>query len=266
MKLLQRKAAEPPPPAQGATRLQPETAPRKRSGNLRLGVAAGLTIGLFAALVLWLEGQRDAPAPAAQPGPAAEQKASAPQKPPPPRFDFYQQLTQGGSELSPETAAATAAPAQPAAKPQTASPAASASRPAPSTAPVPAPSPAPAAVKPAVATAAAPVASVPAAAAVPAAKAAAESAELSQVLQALQPAQPRILLQAGSWSTPERAAAVRDQLAASGLNAAVTTAVVGSKTWYRVQVGPYSDRSQIDAVSQQLRAAGFTPLSLRADR
>ena len=251
MKLLQRKAAEPPPPAQGATRLQPETAPRKRSGNLRLGVAAGLTIGLFAALVLWLEGQRDEPAPVAQPAPAAEQKASAPQKPPPPRFDFYQ-LTQGNSEALSGQAVPAAEPAAtqpvPASRPapaeQKPAPVASVAAPAPAAVPAPAPAPAPTAVA-------------------PAPRVAVESTGLSQ---ALQPAQPRILLQAGSWSTPERAAAVRDQLAASGLNAAVTTAVVGSKTWYRVQVGPYSDRSQIDAVSQQLRAAGFTPLSLRADR
>ena len=197
------------------------------------------------------------------------------------RFNFYKMLA-GQTDTQPPPAAVlepgkAATPAREPARPPVVPrpPAASVVIPPAQIPPARASQP-PLAVQPAAAAAqpparaAQPVAVAPApAAAVPPA---AQPAAAAQPPAATRPATPapaavpgaaRYILQAGSYSSAEQAASVRDKLAQLGLTASVQTGQVGDKTWYRVQTGPFNEGDALNAASQKLQGAGFSPLSLR---
>ena len=227
------------PPPQGATRVQPEPPPRKRRPQRPLWLASVLALALGGSLILWLSGRE----PPEEPKKVAEQPVKEPRKAPEPRYDFYQELRKQGSgaRLTPEQQAeadrARALLEQPPAAPALPEH------------PLVVPQPDPVAD---LTNAVAPATTVPA------------PENLDSLMRALQvPGQPGFILQAGSWSTAEGAAAARDQLAASGLPASVETGQVGTRTWYRVVVGPYENKQQADADSRRLQGAGFTPLLRR---
>ena len=53
-------------------------------------------------------------------------------------------------------------------------------------------------------------------------------------------------VQAGSFSTRERADGVKNTLGAKGLTAIVTNQEINGSTYYRVRVGPYTSRNEAD--------------------
>jgi len=76
---------------------------------------------------------------------------------------------------------------------------------------------------------------------------------------------PSYVLQIGSYRSTAEADQVRARLARAGIAAQVQRIVEGSSTWNRVRIGPLSD-PQLTRVREQLRAADFHALVIRADR
>ncbi|MFC4259099.1 SPOR domain-containing protein [Marinobacter lacisalsi] len=71
----------------------------------------------------------------------------------------------------------------------------------------------------------------------------------------------RYLVQAGSFRTEEDAERQRAQIAFQGLRASVSRAdVEEGSTWYRVNVGPFDSRSQMNSAVDKLVAINIQPL------
>lgn len=70
-------------------------------------------------------------------------------------------------------------------------------------------------------------------------------------------------LQAGSFRKQADADRVRAQVILLGQTARVESGAVKDETWYRVMVGPYSDRAQVSAAQKQLSANGFSNVLLQ---
>ncbi|MEL7937908.1 SPOR domain-containing protein [Pseudomonas delhiensis] len=73
----------------------------------------------------------------------------------------------------------------------------------------------------------------------------------------------QFFLQAGSFRKQADADRVRAQVILLGQSARVESGAVRDETWYRVMVGPYSDRAQVSAAQKQLSANGFSNLLLQ---
>lgn len=62
------------------------------------------------------------------------------------------------------------------------------------------------------------------------------------------------IMQVGSFKTAAQADTRKAQLALLGLSSSVQTVTVDNKqTWYRVRLGPYSDRRELDRVRRMLQ-------------
>lgn len=70
-------------------------------------------------------------------------------------------------------------------------------------------------------------------------------------------------LQAGSFRKQGDADKVRAQIILLGQAAAVESGTVKDETWYRVLVGPFSNREQLTVAQKQLAGGGFSNLLLQ---
>lgn len=102
------------------------------------------------------------------------------------------------------------------------------------------------------------------------AKRKAEAARAQALLDGKQPppAPPRkeitqFYLQAGSFPEREKAEAVRARLLLTGQNVHIEPGQVANKTWYRVLVGPFASREQLNRAQTQLSNNGFNNLLLQ---
>lgn len=82
------------------------------------------------------------------------------------------------------------------------------------------------------------------------------------------PAPPRkevtqFYLQAGSFPERENAEAVRARLLLTGQSVHIEPGQVANKTWYRVLVGPFASREQLNRAQTQLSQNGFNNLLLQ---
>lgn len=73
----------------------------------------------------------------------------------------------------------------------------------------------------------------------------------------------QFFLQAGSFRKKEDADKVRAQIILLGQSAAVESGTVKEETWYRVLVGPFSNREQLTVAQKQLATGGFSNLLLQ---
>lgn len=73
----------------------------------------------------------------------------------------------------------------------------------------------------------------------------------------------QFFLQAGSFRKKEDADKVRAQIILLGQSAAVESGTVKEETWYRVLVGPFSNREQLTVAQKQLAGGGFSNLLLQ---
>ena len=73
----------------------------------------------------------------------------------------------------------------------------------------------------------------------------------------------RFFLQAGSFRKEADADKVRAQIILLGQAVAVESGMVKDETWYRVLVGPFSNREQLTTAQKQLAGAGFSNLLLQ---
>lgn len=79
-----------------------------------------------------------------------------------------------------------------------------------------------------------------------------------------QEAGPRFFLQAGSFRQQAEADRVRAQILLLGLDVRLEDARLDSgDVWYRVQVGPFTDRSKLSQAQQVLTGNGFDNLLLQ---
>ena len=70
-------------------------------------------------------------------------------------------------------------------------------------------------------------------------------------------------LQAGSFRKKEDAERVRAQIILLGQSVNVESGTVKEDTWYRVLVGPFSNREQLTVAQKQLAGSGFSNLLLQ---
>ncbi|RRV09362.1 SPOR domain-containing protein [Pseudomonas sp. v388] len=70
-------------------------------------------------------------------------------------------------------------------------------------------------------------------------------------------------LQAGSFRKQADADKVRAQIILLGQTATVESGTVKDETWYRVLVGPFSNREQLTTAQKQLAGGGFSNLLLQ---
>lgn len=77
----------------------------------------------------------------------------------------------------------------------------------------------------------------------------------------------RYLLQAGSFRDPADAEKMRVQLLLQGLTDAHTSKTEGTNggTWYRVRVGPFDNRSQLNKAHDKLVRMSINPMQIRVD-
>jgi len=234
------------PPKRGASRNT--SAPKKQPLPGWVWLASGLAIGAFVVFLMKLEPgnkavQRAKPEegrPAATAGngktPAAAAKTEGtPPTPIKPKYDFYTLLPESEVIVPPD-----AVPRAPTAKPTTPA-------------------------KPdAAATPGQPTAGTPAApGSAPAQTAATPSKEATTKAQ---PPVTLFFLQAGSFRTQADADRVRAQIIMLGQDVRVESGKVKDDTWYRVLVGPYSDRDQLTQAQKQLAGSGFKNLLLQQRR
>ncbi len=73
----------------------------------------------------------------------------------------------------------------------------------------------------------------------------------------------KFFLQAGSFRKEADADKVRAQIILLGQAVAVESGTVKDETWYRVLVGPFSNREQLTTAQKQLAGAGFSNLLLQ---
>lgn len=70
-------------------------------------------------------------------------------------------------------------------------------------------------------------------------------------------------LQAGSFRRSQDADSVRARLASQGLQVRVESGNVRNETWYRVLVGPFTDRGKVAEAQGKLRAIGLSSLLIQ---
>lgn len=73
----------------------------------------------------------------------------------------------------------------------------------------------------------------------------------------------QFFLQAGSFRKQADADKVRAQIILLGQTATVESGTVKEETWYRVLVGPFSNREQLTVAQKQLATGGFNNLLLQ---
>jgi len=73
----------------------------------------------------------------------------------------------------------------------------------------------------------------------------------------------KYFLQAGSFRKEADADKVRAQIILLGQAVSVESGTVKEETWYRVLVGPFSNREQLTTAQKQLAGAGFSNLLLQ---
>lgn len=73
----------------------------------------------------------------------------------------------------------------------------------------------------------------------------------------------RYILQIASFGTQGQADVMKAKLAFQGIMASVSPAKVKDYTWYRVQVGPYSDVGKLNAMIDQLAKQHIKPLVIK---
>jgi cell division protein FtsN len=227
-------AKKKPAPKRGASRTQ---APAKQPIPGWVWLAAGLTIGAFVVFLMKLEpgsGDVKRTQPEQQQAEKAAQAAKtppSPEQPVKPKYDFYTLLPESEVIVPPEavpekTPPVPAQPVPPPTKPVTAEEAAKID-----TARAQAalsgqtPPPAPPVLKPAATT--------------------------------------QYFLQAGSFRKQADADKVRAQIILLGQAVKVESGTVKEETWYRVLVGPFSNREQLTVAQKQLGGAGFNNLLLQ---
>lgn len=220
-------AKKKPAPKRGASRTQ---APAKQPIPGWVWLAAGLTIGAFVVFLMKLEpGSGDVKR--TQPEQQQAKTPPSPEQPVKPKYDFYTLLPESEVIVPPEavpekTPPVPAQPVPPPTKPVTAEEAAKID-----TARAQAalsgqtPPPAPPVLKPAATT--------------------------------------QYFLQAGSFRKQADADKVRAQIILLGQAVKVESGTVKEETWYRVLVGPFSNREQLTVAQKQLGGAGFNNLLLQ---
>jgi len=225
-------AKKKPAPKRGASRYQ---APAKKPIPGWLWLAIGLTVGAFIVFLMKLEpGKGDN----VKREKLEQQKASkiaeanktppSPQQPVKPKYDFYTLLPESEVIVPPEAVPEKTLPT-------------------PQTTPVTPVTPAEAA-KIDTARAQAALAGITPPPPPPVAKAAAVT---------------KFFLQAGSFRKEADADKVRAQIILLGQSVAVESGTVKDETWYRVLVGPFSNREQLTTAQKQLSGAGFSNLLLQ---
>jgi len=225
-------AKKKPAPKRGASRY---TAPAKKPIPGWLWMAIGLTVGAFIVFLMKLEpGKGDN----VKREKLEQQKASkiaeanktppSPQQPVKPKYDFYTLLPESEVIVPPEAVPEKTLPT-------------------PQTTPVTPVTPAEAA-KIDTARAQAALAGITPPPPPPVAKAAAVT---------------KFFLQAGSFRKEADADKVRAQIILLGQSVAVESGTVKDETWYRVLVGPFSNREQLTTAQKQLSGAGFSNLLLQ---
>jgi cell division protein FtsN len=221
-------AKKKPAPKRGASRNQ---APAKQPIPGWLWLAIGLTVGAFVVFLMKLEPgneevKRSKPEQQkAEKAAEANKTAPSPQQPVKPKYDFYTLLPESEVIVPPE-----AVPEK--------------------TPPVPAQPP----VTPA-----------------EAAKIDTARAQAALMGQTPPPAPPVIkpaattqfFLQAGSFRKQADADKVRAQIILLGQAVKVESGTVKEETWYRVLVGPFSNREQLTVAQKQLAGSGFSNLLLQ---
>ncbi|MEG1041614.1 SPOR domain-containing protein [Pseudomonas sp. H9] len=221
-------AKKKPAPKRGASRNQ---APAKQPIPGWLWLAIGLTVGAFIVFLMKLEPgneevKRSKPEQLkAEKAAEANKTAPSPQQPVKPKYDFYTLLPESEVIVPPE-----AVPEK--------------------TPPVPAQPP----VTPA-----------------EAAKIDTARAQAALMGQTPPPAPPVIkpaattqfFLQAGSFRKQADADKVRAQIILLGQAVKVESGTVKEETWYRVLVGPFSNREQLTVAQKQLAGSGFSNLLLQ---
>ncbi|HAC67164.1 MULTISPECIES: SPOR domain-containing protein [Pseudomonas] len=236
------------PPKRGASRNT--SAPKKQPLPGWVWLASGLAIGAFVVFLMKLEPgnksvQRAKPEegrPAATAGngksTAAGKTEGTPPTPIKPKYDFYTLLPESEVIVPPD-----AVPRTPAAKPTTPAKPDAAATPAqpgqPTTATPTTPGTAPGQ----------PAATPP-----------------KEATTKAQPPVTLFFLQAGSFRTQADADRVRAQIIMLGQDVRVESGKVKDDTWYRVLVGPYSDRDQLTQAQKQLAGSGFKNLLLQQRR
>jgi cell division protein FtsN len=73
----------------------------------------------------------------------------------------------------------------------------------------------------------------------------------------------QFFLQAGSFRKEADADKVRAQIILLGQAVSVESGTVRDETWYRVLVGPFSNREQLTSAQKQLAGSGFSNLLLQ---
>ncbi|MDD1013963.1 MULTISPECIES: SPOR domain-containing protein [Pseudomonas] len=221
-------AKKKPAPKRGASRYQP---PAKQPIPGWLWLAIGLSVGAFVVFLMKLEPGNDEVKRTKPEQQKAEKVAEAnktapsPQQPVKPKYDFYTLLPESEVIVPPE-----AVPEK--------------------TPPVPAQPP----VTPA-----------------EAAKIDTARAQAALLGQTPPPAPPVIkpaattqfFLQAGSFRKQADADKVRAQIILLGQAVKVESGTVKEETWYRVLVGPFSNREQLTVAQKQLAGSGFSNLLLQ---
>ncbi|MDH0649956.1 SPOR domain-containing protein [Pseudomonas sp. GD03858] len=229
-------AKKKPAPKRGASRHQP---PAKQPIPGWVWLAVGLTVGAFIVFLMKLEpGGEDIKRTKPEQQKSEKVEASktttpTPQQPVKPKYDFYTLLPESEVIVPPE-----AVPEK--------------------TPPVPAQPP------------------VPSTPVTPAEAAKIDTARAQAALmgQTPPPAPPVIkpatttqfFLQAGSFRKQADADKVRAQIILLGQAVKVESGTVKEETWYRVMVGPFSNREQLTVAQKQLAGAGFSNLLLQQRR
>ena len=225
-------AKKKPVPKRGASRYQ---APAKKPIPGWLWMAIGLTVGAFIVFLMKLEpGQGDDVKRVKQEQQKATKVAEAnktapsPTQPAKPKYDFYTLLPESEVLVPPE-----AVPEKTLPTPQTA----------------------------------------PLAPVTPAEAAKIDTARAQAALSGITPppappvvkAAPvtKFFLQAGSFPKQADADRVRAQIILLGQAVTVESGTVKDATWYRVLVGPFSNREQLTVAQKQLAGAGFSNLLLQ---
>jgi cell division protein FtsN len=73
----------------------------------------------------------------------------------------------------------------------------------------------------------------------------------------------KFFLQAGSFRKEADADKVRAQIILQGQSVSVESGTVKDETWYRVMVGPFSNREELTKAQKQLAGSGFSNLLLQ---
>ena len=223
-------AKKKPAPKRGASRQQAQT---KKPIPGWIWLAVGLTVGAFVVFLMKLEpgsGDIQRTKPEQQkPGKTAEANKTdpSPQQPVKPKYDFYTLLPESEVIVPPEA--------------------------------VPEKTP--------------PVPAQPVTPVTPAEAAKIDTARAQAALsgQTPPPAPPvlkpaattQFFLQAGSFRKQADADKVRAQIILLGQSVKVESGTVKEETWYRVLVGPFSNREQLTVAQKQLGGAGFSNLLLQ---